>query len=1127
MLFLQQKAIPCSPACALWVAWFRLFKPGLPAAFLLLLFVIAPLNMHGQTGVVNGTGPNVGSNALDRINFGDTSTDAYSESAHSFVNLGQPTGTGALGRTYREIASSDNPANAGNDADNEYLTFTMACSPTLQNYLTIQIWGADTIADDIYLYNSTQGFVVGNYFGTNNPEIDDQDSNSDPLLAGRWVYETATIPLSMTTGKTSVTLLLDAANLASGQTSRPIYSAFTHTNPYFIVAPTDPQGTVPAATSPAPSVYNSAYFASILSNISNFVSGIETNQYYGANWNAAVTAGTVPQQIIGSFMTGAKPTDPNTLTEWLNNAAVFAGGPNSGNNLPMQEVEMLAFAYTTPNFLSTTYYQNTAMVGPIVAALDSFSYMQASNGCYGDMYQWDGLVQNGSTFTTQGRVAAQCSPIEGQGDWAIGATIVEMQNDSTFLSDLNQPISSTIEPGVLRYQAYQTMLTNLITALIDNHGHAPNQDMLAAKAYLWATLALRVLDKIYNTSLARSNAQMYTDYLNETVGLAPIANIANNGYWVSQGGLGLERNGTFNGGYDGGYGLVDVGYLSWLAKILNDYGIETSASHPVRTVALNASYAFSNFLYPSLVAVDSSTGYESTFRSEQALTFRNNGNVGPINMLSQYWDAAEFNDPYSLHGFYLEAANGVTWAYQTGDDGIEAEMHQYADYVTLCNMYNTNPTDPSGVTFLNEPAHGNGVWADPTGSTIAIQNNGEAIRMVLDWRPDEIYNGSITLSPTEPADNIVRIHDTTATMDRIATVMMPSSAATGASGNYKSGATDTLYVARYGNYLVGLNWQSAATTMTLPPDMQTTGGTATDLVSGANYNLSTTTTVPVPAAGAAALYQSLPTSTLSSAALNYGSVSPGSSTPITVSLANGGTGPLLIGATTITGTNSSDFSYTTTCPATLAASSHCSYTITFTPTASGTRTATFSLTTCLSTTPQTISLTGNVNASTLTVTATNLSRPFDTPNPTLTYTMTGFVGSDTQANSTSGAPLLNASAVRLSSAGGYPISITAGTLTSTKYFFQFVNGTLTVTGNAPQQIVFPPLATLATVSTLRLAAAASSGLPVTFIVASGPATISGSLLTATGTGTVTVTANQSGNSTYSAAPGVTRNLSVQ
>jgi uncharacterized protein (TIGR03437 family) len=51
----------------------------------------------------------------------------------------------------------------------------------------------------------------------------------------------------------------------------------------------------------------------------------------------------------------------------------------------------------------------------------------------------------------------------------------------------------------------------------------------------------------------------------------------------------------------------------------------------------------------------------------------------------------------------------------------------------------------------------------------------------------------------------------------------------------------------------------------------------------------------------------------------------------------------------------------------------------------------------------------------------------------------------------------------------------------------------------------------------ELQATASSGLPVMFSVVSGPATVSGNLLTITGIGTVTVQASQPGNANYAAA----------
>jgi alpha-tubulin suppressor-like RCC1 family protein len=59
-----------------------------------------------------------------------------------------------------------------------------------------------------------------------------------------------------------------------------------------------------------------------------------------------------------------------------------------------------------------------------------------------------------------------------------------------------------------------------------------------------------------------------------------------------------------------------------------------------------------------------------------------------------------------------------------------------------------------------------------------------------------------------------------------------------------------------------------------------------------------------------------------------------------------------------------------------------------------------------------------------------------------------------------------------------------------------------------------------------LSATASSGLPVTFSVVSGPATVSGDTLTLTGTGTVVVRASQSGNSTFAAAPDVDQTFTV-
>ena len=61
---------------------------------------------------------------------------------------------------------------------------------------------------------------------------------------------------------------------------------------------------------------------------------------------------------------------------------------------------------------------------------------------------------------------------------------------------------------------------------------------------------------------------------------------------------------------------------------------------------------------------------------------------------------------------------------------------------------------------------------------------------------------------------------------------------------------------------------------------------------------------------------------------------------------------------------------------------------------------------------------------------------------------------------------------------------------------------------------------------VTLHATASSGLPVSFTIVSGPATISGNTLTPTAAGVVVIKASQSGNQQYNAAPDVTQTLTV-
>jgi MYXO-CTERM domain-containing protein len=80
---------------------------------------------------------------------------------------------------------------------------------------------------------------------------------------------------------------------------------------------------------------------------------------------------------------------------------------------------------------------------------------------------------------------------------------------------------------------------------------------------------------------------------------------------------------------------------------------------------------------------------------------------------------------------------------------------------------------------------------------------------------------------------------------------------------------------------------------------------------------------------------------------------------------------------------------------------------------------------------------------------------------------------------------------------------------------------------ASQTIAFPAIASFSWGSgSATLAATASSGLAVTYTVQSGPCSVAGSTLTATGAGSCVVAASQAGNALYSAAAEMTATATV-
>jgi hypothetical protein len=86
-----------------------------------------------------------------------------------------------------------------------------------------------------------------------------------------------------------------------------------------------------------------------------------------------------------------------------------------------------------------------------------------------------------------------------------------------------------------------------------------------------------------------------------------------------------------------------------------------------------------------------------------------------------------------------------------------------------------------------------------------------------------------------------------------------------------------------------------------------------------------------------------------------------------------------------------------------------------------------------------------VNPAVLTVTANNATRVYGAANPAFSYAITNFVNGDTLAV-VSGTATETTTAIGTSPNGSYPISFSTKSLTATNYTFNYVNGTLTVTG---------------------------------------------------------------------------------
>ncbi len=358
--------------------------------------------------------------------------------------------------------------------------------------------------------------------------------------------------------------------------------------------------------------------------------------------------------------------------------------------------------------------------------------------------------------------------------------------------------------------------------------------------------AAKLLDASYGTTYATADAAIVA-YVQSACGVTASSAGPE---WFGPERLSLEVHGVGNGGFDGGYGYNGMELVVETAKTVEDAGLETAADHPVRDLALAAVHAFGNFVEPSVTAAD-----VATLRREEAITFRKNFNVGEVDAAASYIAAYDFGDPFALHAFYLEQAYGMSppqWSNPDIDEGVNWMFRWGTAYMGLVQGAITaadggTVTDPSGVTLLHESSHPDGAWVDAVAGAVSFKQDGQQGVIALNWRPYGYGDATAYVKPgaTGTLSNVARLHIMTPQADRVVTVMLPTSAATGAEAGFTSGGYGGQYLLSYGPYLAALNLGSTEGALTVPP----AGGaaSATDWVTGTAHDLSASRTIPVPA----------------------------------------------------------------------------------------------------------------------------------------------------------------------------------------------------------------------------------------------------------------------------------------
>ena len=191
---------------------------------------------------------------------------------------------------------------------------------------------------------------------------------------------------------------------------------------------------------------------------------------------------------------------------------------------------------------------------------------------------------------------------------------------------------------------------------------------------------------------------------------------------------------------------------------------------------------------------------------------------------------------------------------------------------------------------------------------------------------------------------------------------------------------------------------------------------------------------------------------LSPSTLSFGNVSVGIvSAPQSITLTNVGASSLKVTGVSIMGTNAGDFTQSNTCGSSVAANTSCTLTVTFKPTATGSRRATLNVSDNGGASPQTIGLSGTGTTASLVSLAVTPNNPTVAAGITQQFTATGTYSDGSTQNLTSTATWTSSNTVVASiNANGLATGLAGGTSTISAVLGTITNSTtLTVTASGP------------------------------------------------------------------------------